>query len=102
MNLLPTELESRFKEIGSQEDLEDPIVIAKFFFPGYAVRWYAIAYFPEDRNFFGYVTGLDYDEFGYFSLDELENLKHHLCDSRVVRDILFDETPISKIILGLI
>ena len=33
MRLLTKELEKRFAKIGSQEEIEDPIVIVKFFNP---------------------------------------------------------------------
>lgn len=77
MQLLTKELEQRFKEIGSQENDLDPIVIAKFFNPTGAGTWWATAYDPEDRTFFGYASIFgDYnDEWGSFSLDELQDFK---------------------------
>lgn len=74
MKLLTPELEARFAEVGRQEDVEDPIVIAKFFDPQGAGTWFATEWYPEDRVFFGWVTlgmGPRCDELGYFSLDEL-------------------------------
>ena len=41
MILLTEELAQRFSEVGSQENQEDPIVIAKFFNPSGAGTWYA-------------------------------------------------------------
>lgn len=98
MSLLNDELLARFKAIGNQENVKDALVIARFFLPGHSVTWYACSYYPDDRNFFGYVTGLMVNEYGYFSLDELEELKHPLFGLPVERDCYFVETCISNII----
>lgn len=76
MILLTEELAQRFSEVGSQENQEDPIVIAKFFNPAGAGTWYATEYNPKEKTFFGYVSifGDWNDEWGYFSLDELESV----------------------------
>jgi len=75
MKLLTKEIVKRFAEVGSQEDVKDPIVIVKFFNPTGTGTWFATEYDPEERMFFGYVSLFnDYNnEFGYFSLDELES-----------------------------
>jgi hypothetical protein len=70
MKLLTKEMEARFAELGDQ-DTPDAIVVAKFFDPVGSWTWYATAYYPEDRLFFGLVRGLE-TELGYFSLDELD------------------------------
>ena len=75
MKLLTKQLEKRFAQVGRQEDIKDPLVIAKFFNPAGAGTWYATEYDPDDRVFFGYASifGGHNDEWGYFSLDELES-----------------------------
>ena len=77
MILLTKSLEKRFAAVGDQQDIEDPIVIVKFFNPAGAGTWYAVSYDPEERVFFGYVSifGDFCDEWGYFSLGELESFK---------------------------
>ena len=79
MKLMTKELEKRFREIGSQEYDKDPIVVAEYFNRVGAGYWYATEYDPERKVFFGYVSifGDHKDEFGSFSLEELEleNLK---------------------------
>ena len=77
MKLLTKELEKRFEDVGSQEDVKDPIVIAKFFNPTGAGTWFATEYDPNDKIFFGYVSifGDHNDEWGSFSLAELEEHK---------------------------
>ena len=77
MKLLTKEIEKRFKKIGSQENDDDPIVIVRFFNPAGAGTWWATEYNPKDEIFFGYVClfGDHNDEWGNFSLEELESIK---------------------------
>ena len=56
MKLLTKELLNRFATVGRQEDVKDPLVIAKFFNPTGAGTWLATEYYPEFREFFGYVS----------------------------------------------
>ena len=99
MKLLTKKLVDRFQQIGRQEDKSDPIIIAKFFNPTGAGTWYATEYNPSDKTFFGYVSifGDWNDEWGYFSLTELESLKGPY-GLGIERDIYFTETPSSKVI----
>lgn len=91
-------LVKRFHEIGRQEEAGDPIVVAKFFNPSGAGTWYATEYDPESRCFFGYVSLLgDWnDEWGPFSLDELEEYRGAF-GLGIERDRYFTERPISQI-----
>ena len=66
------EIEKALPKLYSQEDVSDPIVVAKWFSPYSNWRWFAIEWDGEDR-FFGLVQGLD-TELGYFSKKELEEL----------------------------
>ena len=99
MKLLTKELEIRFNQIGDQQDVEDPIVVCKFFNPVGIGRWFATEYSPEDKTFFGYVSLFgDYnDEWGSFSLEELESIRG-LGGLGIERDLYFKETRISEII----
>ena len=99
MKLITKELEARFKEVGSQEDIKGPIVIAKYFNPSGAGTWYATEYNPEERLFFGYVSifGDLNDEWGYFSLDELESFKGQF-GLGIERDLYFGEKRVSEVI----
>jgi len=97
MKLLTQELINRFSNVGSQERIKDPIIIAKFFNPCGAGRWYATEYHPEDQTFFGYVTGLACDEWGYFSLIEMQELRLPF-GMGIERDLHFGERPISVIL----
>lgn len=99
MKLMTRELEQRFAKVGSQENVKDPIIIAKFFNPIGRGYWFASEYNPEDRIFFGYASlfGDWNDEWGTFSLDELESLTLPL-GMKIERDMYFKETPSSEII----
>ena len=74
MQLLTKEIETKFKKIGSQENIEDPQIIVKFFDPTGSWTWYATEYDQDTKTFFGLVDG-HYKEFGDFSLEELESVK---------------------------
>jgi len=75
--LLTKALLREFQKQGDTSELpaESIPVIAKFFNPGGSGTWYAVEFDPEERIFFGYVTGLGYDELGSFSLDEFVNFR---------------------------
>jgi hypothetical protein len=93
------QLERRFAAIGSQEGNSDPIIVAKFFNPTGAGTWYASEYDPQERLFFGYVSifGDWNDEWGYFSLDELEAY-HGNFGLGIERDQCFEEQRSSRVI----
>ena len=99
MKLITKELEARFEMVGSQEDIKDPLVIAKYFNPTGAGTWYATEYNPKERLFFGYVSifGDWNDEWGYFSLDELEGFKGQF-GLGIERDLFFVEKRASRVL----
>jgi len=93
------ELEKRFKEVGSQKNEKDPLIIAKFFNPSGAGTWYATEYNPKTKTFFGYVSIFgDYnDEWGYFSLEELKEFRGSF-GLGIERDLYFGEKRASEVI----
>lgn len=99
MKLLTKELLARFAKLGRQEDSSDPIVVAKFFNPMGAGTWYATEYNPVSKEFFGYVSifGDWNDEWGTFSLVELENYRGNF-GLGIERDLYFDEKRISEVV----
>ena len=92
-------LEARFAQIGSQAASPDPIIVAKFFNPCGAGTWYATEYDPVQRVFFGYVSifGDHNDEWGSFSLDELEAYQGPF-GIGIERDLYFGERRASEVI----
>lgn len=98
MKLLTKELLERFKKVGCQEKVKDPLVIAKFFNPTGAGTWFATEYDPDERIFFGFVSlfGDHCDEWGSFSLDELQEYRG-MFGLGIERDMYWSEKPASKV-----
>lgn len=94
MKLITKELENRFAEVGKQHS-NNPIVIAKFFNPCGKQTWYATEYDKSFNICFGYVTGMWEDEWGSFSIQELESVKLpfrlHIEQDRFFKEIRFKE-----------
>ncbi len=103
MKLLTKEILKKFDSVGSQEDLplDDKLIICKFFNPTGAGTWYATEYNPDEKLFFGYVSIFgDYnDEWGYFSLEELESIKGPF-GLGIERDLYFTPKRFSEVIKG--
>ena len=97
ITLINQELKEKFSSNGSQKDLQDPMLIAKFFNPCGSQTWYAISYDEESHCCFGYVTGMFEDELGYFSMDELESLRIPPMGIRIERDLYFSPCRLSEI-----
>ena len=99
MKLLTKSLLKRFEEVGSQDNVKDPVIIAKFFDQTGSGTWYATEYDPENRIFFGYASIFrDWnDEWGSFALTELEDYKGPF-GIGIERDLYFTEQPASKAI----
>ena len=98
MRLMTKELEKRFLKVGSQENIKNPVIIAKFFNPSGAGTWYATEYDPNEKMFFGYVSifGDWNDEWGYFSLAELESYKSPF-GLGIERDLYWKEVRASTV-----
>ena len=98
VQLLTKELVKRFAKIGRQETVIDPIVVAKFFNPTGAGTWYATEYDPETKIFFGFVSifGDENDEWGSFSLEELESYRGNF-GLGIERDLYFGEKHIHEV-----
>jgi hypothetical protein len=108
MQLMTKALSAKFPRIYAQEDVDDPIVYAVFFNPVRRQYWFATEFDPIDRIFFGYTSlHQDFcDEFGYFSLADLESAKVPVSvsfGSRVIRselpierDYYFTPKPLSE------
>ena len=94
MKLLTKALRKRLPPLYSQEDVEDPLVVVKFFHPATDWTWYAIEFDGADL-FFGLVSGFDV-ELGYFSLSELSSVKGRL-GLGVERDLYFEPQRLSEI-----
>ena len=94
MKLLTKAIIQKFQKIGKQ-DIENPIVIAKFFNPVGIGTWFATEFNPITKVFFGRVD-LHESEFGFFSLEELESVKLRF-GLGIERDIHFEPIPINEV-----
>ena len=73
----------------------EKIAIIKFFDCCSQWTWYGVEYDPKDRVFFGWVIG-HVKEWGYFSLDELEETTNKL-KLPLERDLWFKPTKMKDI-----
>ena len=94
MELLPQELRQQLPPLYSQEHVEDPLVVCKFFTPDSTWTWYAYEFDGNDL-FFGLVYGFE-TEFGYFSLHELEEARGPL-GLPIERDLHFTPKKLSEV-----
>ncbi len=107
MKLLTQELRKKLPALYSQQHLEDPLVICKFFHPLSSMTWYAIEGSPVDEDgyydtdkekvdflFFGWVHS-DFPELGYFSLNEMQAVK--VMELGIERDLHFKPKKLSEV-----
>ncbi len=100
MQLLTKKIKKMLPELYATESQDDPIVLVKFFTPDSCWTWYILEGSEqenEDWLLFAYVERM-FNEFGYVSLRELENVRGPL-GLKVERDITFAPTPISKVLM---
>jgi hypothetical protein len=107
MELLTQELKKQLPPLYSQEHVEDPIVVCKFFHPLANMTWYAYEGSPVDEDgyydtdkekvdflFFGWVHS-DFPELGYFSLNEMQEVK--VMELGMERDLHFTPKKLSEV-----
>jgi Protein of unknown function (DUF2958) len=96
MDLLPPELRQQLPPLYSQERVEDPLVVCKFFHPLSTMTCYAIEGSEEggDFIFFGWVHS-DFPELGYFSLSEMQAV--HVMGLGIERDEQFTPKKLSEV-----
>lgn len=99
MQLLPDELRRQIPPLYSQERVknDEKMVYAKFFFPAGNWTWFVLEGEAEDDDYicFGYTIGQE-EEFGYFSLNELQSIKIH--GLTVERDLYFQPGKFSDML----
>jgi hypothetical protein len=107
MKLLTEELKKQLPPLYSQEKVEDPMVICKFFHHMSNMTWFAIegspvdadGYYDTDKEkvdflFFGWVYS-DFPEMGYFSLSEMESVQ--VLGLGIERDLHFTPKRLSEV-----
>jgi len=95
MKLMTKELEKEFAKMGNQSQSENPVVVAKYFNPTGSATWWITEYTPKYKLLYGFVTGMDYNEWGSVSLTELEGVKVGF-GLGIERDLHFTPTPIKQ------
>lgn len=92
--LLPNELRNHLPKLYEQEESKDPIIFAKFYFPECNWTWFVTEgeVQGDDFIFFGFVVGFE-EEWGYFSLQELEEI--NIRGQKIERDLDFQEKEFS-------
>jgi hypothetical protein len=97
MTLLPKEIEEKLPPLYATEKIatKDKIVKIKFFTPDSSWSWYVVEYDKKEKIFFGFVKG-HYEEWGYFSLKELEEVRGPL-GLKIERDLYFKEQAFNDI-----
>lgn len=92
--LMPDEIAASLPPLYSSERIDDPVVTLKWFTPDSSWTWYVLEFDPTERLCFGVVVGHQ-REHGYFSLDEIEQLRGPL-GLPVERDLYWKPIPASK------
>lgn len=81
--------------LGSQDGKKgDAVVLARFFTPASSFTWYMLEYNQETDEAYGLVFGHE-TEYGYFSLNELQNAKHEVSFMGISSEIQAVERDIS-------
>ncbi|OFZ15348.1 MAG: hypothetical protein A2X86_17690 [Bdellovibrionales bacterium GWA2_49_15] len=99
MKLLTQEIKKKLPKIYETESipLKEKEIVCKFFNPCGAGTWYAVEGQQEDDDFvFWGLVDLHEQEFGYFSLRELESIKLPL-GLRIERDIHFEKVKVAQL-----
>lgn len=113
MKLLTKAIINKMPLPNDVEDENNPSIIVKFFGGGsytfYVIAAYALIDGEEvklsninnreydDIYFYGYVTGLQVDEWGYATLNQLKEIKFPPFGLGVERDMYFENSTINKI-----
>jgi len=95
MELIPQELLKTLPKLYETQDENDPLCHIKLFTPDANFTWYVIEVSIDENLCYGYVKGLE-NELGYFSLDEIADIRGSL-GLKVEIDSLFKPTLLSKI-----
>ncbi|MGM0518764.1 MAG: DUF2958 domain-containing protein [Campylobacterota bacterium] len=95
MELIPKGLKDKIPKLYETEEQNNPIVYIKLFIDGWS--WYITEISINDDICFGYVISPFCDgELGYFSLQEIQEVKGSL-GIGVERDLSFKPTQLSSI-----
>mgnify|MGYP003124859391 CR=1 FL=1 len=92
MKLITKEIHNKTPQLYTQDNVEDPIVYAKFFYPYGSATWLMLELDENNETAFGFVSlglGEHNDELGYFNISELQKIG-------VERDVCFEPMKLSE------
>lgn len=93
--LMPKGLAATVPPLYATDGEDDPIARVRLFSPGGWV-WLVTEYDPESGEAFGLVRGFE-EEWGYFSIREMEALNRSKGFGVVERDLHFEPKPVSQV-----
>ena len=93
--LMTAVIEARTQRLGDTDGQRDPKVCAHFFSCPNGWDWWMTEYDQETREAFGLVQGFE-DEWGYFSIAEMEELNHSKGFNVVEREGHFKLKPVGE------
>ena len=99
MKLLTVDLKKKFAKIGSQDNVENPLIIATYFICFSDWTFYATAFDPETEVFSGIFSGEEI-QWGTISLRELESIRGR-AGMKVERNLWFQSIRMSEKLDGL-
>ena len=94
--LMPTALITQFElhnEIN--REIDDPLIVAKYFNPVWAQTWFMTEYDPDTGVFMGFVTGMPFPEWGSIWIRDFIDLELPF-GMKIERDIHFQSQPFSE------
>lgn len=94
--LMTEELAMSLPPLYSTEEVADPVALVHYFSCASGWDWWLTEYDPETGEAFGLVRGFA-EEWGYFSLREMEGLNRSRGLNVVERDEHFEPTPASAL-----
>jgi hypothetical protein len=94
MELIPQNIKDQIPKLYETENQIEPIAYVKLFIDGWT--WYITELSIDDDTAFGYVASPFGSELGYFSLEEIKEIRGSL-GIGVERDLSFKPTKLSSI-----
>lgn len=93
--LMPREIAGTVPVLYATEEDDDPIARARLFSCLSGWTWLVTEYDPESGDAFGLVRGFE-EEWGYFSIREMEELNRSRGFNVIERDLYFEPKPVSE------
>lgn len=94
--LMTEEIAKGLPALYAQDGAEDPTVFVHYFSCVSGWDWWLTEYDPQTGEAFGLVRGFA-EEWGYFSIPEMESLNRSKGFGVVERDEHFEPVPVSKV-----